>query len=124
MDLVHVLPHLPLLSRSLKMPPDAIRDVLEGVLMVLGQQDTSWNNMKKFLGQSSVKDDIINYDAHKVTDEIRSRVGTVKLTRKLKLEDMPTSCSSPCCSQAARGSGWSTEPCRLSARRHCHADTA
>ncbi len=61
------------------MPPDAIRDVLEGVLMVLGQQDTSWNNMKKFLGQSSVKDDIINYDAHKVTDEIRSRVGTARL---------------------------------------------
>jgi hypothetical protein len=60
--------------RSLKMPPDAIRDVLEGVLMVLGQQDTSWNNMKTFLGKGSVKDDIINYDAHKITPEIRARV--------------------------------------------------
>ncbi|KXZ45909.1 DHC7 protein [Gonium pectorale] len=60
--------------RSLKMPPDAIRDVLEGVLMILGQQDTSWNNMKTFLGKSSVKDDIINYDAHKITPEIRARV--------------------------------------------------
>nr|ADI46936.1 DHC1bm [Volvox carteri f. nagariensis] len=59
--------------RSLKMPPDAIRDVLEGVLMILGQQDTSWNNMKTFLGKSSVKDDIINYDAHKITPEIRAR---------------------------------------------------
>lgn len=61
--------------RSLKMPPDAIRDVLEGVLMILGQQDTSWNNMKTFLGKSSVKDDIINYDAHRITPEIRARVG-------------------------------------------------
>eukprot|EP00967_Tisochrysis_lutea_P076104 scaffold102784_cov18-Tisochrysis_lutea.AAC.1 len=45
--------------RSLKMPPDAIRDVLEGVLLVLGQQDTSWNNMKKFLGAKAVKDEVI-----------------------------------------------------------------
>lgn len=62
------------MRRSLKMPPDAIRDVLEGVLMVLGQQDTSWNNMKKFLGVSSVKEDIVNYDARKITDDVRNRV--------------------------------------------------
>jgi dynein heavy chain 2 len=60
--------------RSLKMPPEAIRDVLEGVLTVLNQQDTSWNNMKKFLGQKSVRDDIIEYDARKITPEIRSKV--------------------------------------------------
>ena len=53
------------------MPPEAIRDVLEGVLTVLNQQDTSWNNMKKFLGQKSVRDDIIEYDARKITPEIR-----------------------------------------------------
>lgn len=66
------LSSLPL--RSLKMPPEAIRDVLEGVLTVLNQQDTSWNNMKKFLGQKSVRDDIIEYDARKITPEIRAKV--------------------------------------------------
>ncbi|KAG1663699.1 hypothetical protein FOA52_013267 [Chlamydomonas sp. UWO 241] len=60
--------------RSLKMPPEAIRDVLEGVITVLGQQDTSWNAMKKFLGGKSVKDEIINYDARKITPEMRTKV--------------------------------------------------
>ncbi len=41
--------------RSLKAPPDAIRDVLEGVLRLMGQADTSWNSMKKFLGNRGVK---------------------------------------------------------------------
>ncbi|GFR50179.1 hypothetical protein Agub_g12346, partial [Astrephomene gubernaculifera] len=73
--------------RSLKMPPDAIRDVLEGVLMILGQQDTSWNNMKTFLGKSSVKDDIINYDAHKITPEIRARVDKLLAAKGNSFED-------------------------------------
>lgn len=41
--------------RSLKAPPDAIRDVLEGVLKLMGQADTSWNSMKKFLGGRGIK---------------------------------------------------------------------
>lgn len=41
--------------RSLKSPPDAIRDVLEGVLKLMGQADTSWNSMKKFLGNRGIK---------------------------------------------------------------------
>ncbi|GLI62890.1 cytoplasmic dynein 1b heavy chain [Volvox africanus] len=73
--------------RSLKMPPDAIRDVLEGVLMILGQQDTSWNNMKTFLGKSSVKDDIINYDAHKITPEIRARVDKLLASKGNSFEE-------------------------------------
>mmetsp|Transcript_9476 Transcript_9476/g.27062 ORF Transcript_9476/g.27062 Transcript_9476/m.27062 type:complete len:1740 (-) Transcript_9476:175-5394(-) len=60
--------------RSLKMPPDAIRDVLEGVLRILGQQDMSWANMKKFLGSKVVKDEIINFDAHKISPAIRKDV--------------------------------------------------
>ncbi|KAG2426397.1 hypothetical protein HYH02_014824 [Chlamydomonas schloesseri] len=73
--------------RSLKMPPDAIRDVLEGVLMVLGQQDTSWNNMKTFLGKGSVKEDIINYDAHKITPEIRARCAKLLAAKGNSFED-------------------------------------
>jgi hypothetical protein len=29
------------------------------------QEDTSWVAMKAFLGKRSVKEDIINYDAHR-----------------------------------------------------------
>ncbi len=60
--------------RSLKSPPDAIRDVLEGVLLVMGQQDLSWASMKKFLGSMRVKEEIINFDARRVTQELRSKV--------------------------------------------------
>ena len=37
--------------RSLKMPPEPIRDVLSAVLMLLGINDTSWLSMRNFLGQ-------------------------------------------------------------------------
>jgi hypothetical protein len=47
------------------MAPDVIRDVLEGVLLLMGQEDTSWAAMKAFLGKRSVKEDIINYDTHR-----------------------------------------------------------
>eukprot|EP00760_Papus_ankaliazontas_P008674 PhM_4_TR13906/c0_g1_i1/m.49396/K10414/DYNC2H, DNCH2; dynein heavy chain 2, cytosolic len=60
--------------RSLHMPPEAIRDVLEGVLMLLGMYDTSWVSMKKFLGQRGVKDTICNFDASTITPESRENV--------------------------------------------------
>lgn len=60
--------------RSLKMPPEAIRDVLEGVLLLMGQKDTSWKNMKKFLGSKSVKDQVINFDARTISRDIRQKV--------------------------------------------------
>ncbi|KAL0018230.1 hypothetical protein WJX79_009392, partial [Trebouxia sp. C0005] len=60
--------------RSLKAPPDAIRDVLEGVLKLMGQADTSWNSMKKFLGNRGIKNEIIEYDAHRITPEMRTAV--------------------------------------------------
>ncbi|KAL8004079.1 putative AAA+ ATPase domain, dynein heavy chain region D6 P-loop domain-containing protein [Plasmopara halstedii] len=65
--------------RSLKMPPEPIHDVLSAVLMLLGIQDTSWNSMKKFLGNRGVKEDILNYDAHRITPEISKAV--TKLVR-------------------------------------------
>lgn len=44
--------------RSLRAPPDVIRDILEGVLRLMGIQDTSWNSMKTFLAKRGVKEDI------------------------------------------------------------------
>ena len=53
--------------RSLKMPPTAIRDVLEGVLMTLGQRDMTWNSMRRFLASKGVKDSILNFDTRSMT---------------------------------------------------------
>lgn len=44
--------------RSLRAPPDIIRDILEGVLRLMGIQDTSWNSMKTFLAKRGAKEDI------------------------------------------------------------------
>ncbi|KAF0686502.1 Aste57867_21689 [Aphanomyces stellatus] len=60
--------------RSLKMPPEPIHDVLSAVLMLLGIQDTSWNSMKKFLGNRGVKEDIQNYDSRRITPDISKAV--------------------------------------------------
>lgn len=35
--------------RSLRMPPDVIRDILEGVLRLMGIFDTSWVSMKRYV---------------------------------------------------------------------------
>lgn len=63
--------------RSLKLPPEPIRDVLEGVLRLMKNQDTSWISMKKFLAQTSVINDILNFDAETITKEVRE--GVMKL---------------------------------------------
>lgn len=51
--------------RSLRAPPDTIRDILEGVLRLMGIQDTSWNSMKIFLAKRGVKEDIRYYPNRK-----------------------------------------------------------
>jgi len=63
--------------RALKMPPEAIADVLSAVLLLLGIEDTSWNSMKKFLSGRGVIQDILNYDAHSLTPATRSEVAKV-----------------------------------------------
>jgi dynein heavy chain 2 len=35
--------------RSLRMPPDVIRDILEAVLRLMGIFDTSWVSMKRYV---------------------------------------------------------------------------
>ena len=52
--------------KSMKAPPDAIRDVLEAVMRLTGVRDTSWSSMRNFLGNVGFKDAIINFDAHAV----------------------------------------------------------
>uniref|UniRef100_A0A1I8Q9V5 Dynein heavy chain, cytoplasmic n=1 Tax=Stomoxys calcitrans TaxID=35570 RepID=A0A1I8Q9V5_STOCA len=55
--------------RSLRAPPEAIRDILEGVLRLMGIRDTSWNSMKTFLAKRGVKEDIRSLDPARINPE-------------------------------------------------------
>lgn len=55
--------------RSLRAPPDIVRDVLEGVLRLMGVRDTSWNSMKMFLAKRGVKEDIRSLDPSQISAE-------------------------------------------------------
>lgn len=60
--------------RSLRAPPEVIRDILEGVLRLMGIQDTSWNSMKTFLAKRGVKEDIRFFDARRISEANRDSV--------------------------------------------------
>lgn len=55
--------------RSLRAPPDIIRDILEGVLRLMGTRDTSWNSMKSFLSKRGVKEDIRSLNPSRISVE-------------------------------------------------------
>ncbi|KAI0210443.1 Cytoplasmic dynein 2 heavy chain 1 [Lamellibrachia satsuma] len=60
--------------RALRAPPVVIRDILEGVLSLMGIFDTSWVSMKSFLAKRGVKEEIQTFDARKVSPDIRQSV--------------------------------------------------
>ncbi len=60
--------------RSLRAPPALIRDLLEGVLCLMGIYDTSWSSMKTFLGKRTVKEEIINFNARNISSNTRAAV--------------------------------------------------
>uniref|UniRef100_A0AC35UGI5 Dynein heavy chain n=1 Tax=Rhabditophanes sp. KR3021 TaxID=114890 RepID=A0AC35UGI5_9BILA len=63
--------------RSLRAPPEAIRDILQAVLLFMGILDTSWENMRKFLGKSGIKEEIINFDARKIPSGAGAKVNAL-----------------------------------------------
>ncbi|EAN79214.1 dynein heavy chain, putative [Trypanosoma brucei brucei TREU927] len=60
--------------RSLKAPPEPVKDVLEAVLALLGVNDVSWQSMRKFLGERGVKERILDFDAKNISTPIRENV--------------------------------------------------
>jgi len=60
--------------RALKMPPEPIHDVLNGVLRLMGNYDNSWASMKKFLAGSGAIQRIMNFDPRSITPEVRQDV--------------------------------------------------
>ena len=68
--------------RALRMPPKVIMDILEGVLCLMGIQDTSWSNIRSFLARTGVKEEIQTFDTHNINEKIREAVE--ELLRKNK----------------------------------------
>jgi dynein heavy chain 2 len=56
------------------MPVETIHDILSAVLRIFGNQDTSWNSMKKFIGQKGIIESIINYDPRNLNSDVRSNL--------------------------------------------------
>lgn len=67
--------------RSLRAPPEVIRDILEGVLRLMGVNDTSWVSMKSFLSRRGVKEEIMNFDSRKISIEMREKVESLLQSR-------------------------------------------
>ena len=60
--------------RALRMPPSVIKDILEGVLSIMGVYDTSWGNMRSFLAKKELREDIQSFDARKISPDVRNTV--------------------------------------------------
>jgi dynein heavy chain 2 len=72
--------------KAFRMPPDAVSDVLQGVLRLMGQEDTSWSAMKRFLGQAGVIPSILNFDAGQVTNKMRNQVNKLIEAKPMSFE--------------------------------------
>eukprot|EP00698_Gefionella_okellyi_P019038 TRINITY_DN5781_c1_g2_i1.p1 TRINITY_DN5781_c1_g2~~TRINITY_DN5781_c1_g2_i1.p1 ORF type:complete len:3148 (-),score=914.00 TRINITY_DN5781_c1_g2_i1:20-9082(-) len=61
--------------RSLPVPPAVVKDILEGVLVLLNNTDNTWEGMRRFLQKKSSKDQILEYDVRTMmTPEIFKKV--------------------------------------------------
>ena len=72
--------------RALRAPPEVIRDILEGVLRIMGVLDTSWGSMRGFLAHRGIKEDIKSFDARAISPEIRENVQDLLEKKKRSFE--------------------------------------
>ncbi len=60
--------------RGYRIPPEAVHHVLSAVLALMGNLDTSWASMKKFLANTGVIGTVLNFDAHSIAPARRKEV--------------------------------------------------
>nr|XP_026491806.1 cytoplasmic dynein 2 heavy chain 1 [Vanessa tameamea] len=87
--------------RSLRAPPDVVRDVLEGVLRLMGIADTSWHSMKNFLSKRGVKEDIRCLDARQISPEAAQSVERLLQRRGASFEQAAARRASAACAPLA-----------------------
>ncbi|CAB3224979.1 unnamed protein product [Arctia plantaginis] len=87
--------------RSLRAPPEVVRDVLEGVLRLMGIADTSWHSMKNFLSKRGVKEDIRCMDASQISPSALASVQKLLETRGSSFEAATAKRASAACAPLA-----------------------
>eukprot|EP01105_Mastigella_eilhardi_P023120 TRINITY_DN578_c0_g1_i21.p1 TRINITY_DN578_c0_g1~~TRINITY_DN578_c0_g1_i21.p1 ORF type:complete len:3400 (+),score=883.23 TRINITY_DN578_c0_g1_i21:3362-13561(+) len=60
--------------RILRTPSQTIVDIMEGVVLLMGGADTSWNAIRVFLGKPTVLSEISSFDPGNITAERRALV--------------------------------------------------
>ena len=89
--------------RALRSPPEAVRDILSGVLTLMGIFDTSWVSMRSFLAKRGIKEDILKFDARKITPDIRVQVEDILRKHGKSFEPAAAKRASVACAPLA---GW------------------
>ncbi|PHJ15819.1 dynein heavy chain, partial [Cystoisospora suis] len=72
--------------RSLKVPPEPVRDVLGALLRLLGQSDCSWNAMKRFLGERGSVARLLNFNAAALPQAVRQEVEAMVEAKRTSFE--------------------------------------
>lgn len=51
-------------------------------MLFMGILDTSWEAMRKFLSKTGVKDEIIGFDARRITKDVHKKVSTLVASKR------------------------------------------
>ncbi|KAK8882498.1 Cytoplasmic dynein 2 heavy chain 1 [Tritrichomonas musculus] len=75
--------------RGFAKPPPAIADVMQGVLLMLGEEDSTWPGIKKIIAQDGFTKRIITFDVNKMSKETITKVNKL-ITQKASSYDPDT----------------------------------
>ncbi|KAH3756292.1 cytoplasmic dynein 2 heavy chain 1 [Pelomyxa schiedti] len=72
--------------RTLRTPSQTICDIMEGVVRLTGDTNTTWPAIKAVLGRSQIINELVNFDPEQVTVEQRRAVEKLLLERQYSFE--------------------------------------
>ena len=72
--------------RTLKMPPEAIIDVLQVVLKMMGQDRANWPEIRQFLSGRGVLESLMEFDARSISSSQRDELGKLIAKRSNSFE--------------------------------------
>lgn len=72
--------------KNFRIPPDPVADVLGAVVQLLGENDTSWQSLKRFLSQPGIIQQIMNFDARSVKPSFRKKVNKIIHEKPMSFE--------------------------------------
>lgn len=72
--------------RAFPKPPPPIIDVMQGVLLMLGEDDSTWAGIKKILAQDGFTKRVITFDVNKMSKETISKVNKLLVQKAQSFE--------------------------------------